>query len=740
MSYAVDKVKLILRSNGEWVEGNEEWFYVCTNETVEHRVKLYSNFGELKVVYKHDGELLMLTDDEHVSGFMEFSGNSRKPPILFVYADYSMCDGGGTSNTRTQEGANESQMQLSNINPTNSHDHTYGLNDYYPKVVPETQQQQEGQQQPDDEEEDRTTNRGCANDESHVFNLSFAGIALDDDSEDDEEEDDEEDEEGVILRGGVNDYFEMPVFVPTPEVSTTTNQTVPYNRSSRIKKGQVFETKNEMIIELGIKCLQEGFKHQTHRSTEDRANRAYRPPDIVDDINQQFGLSLGYANGWRARWNALDSIKGSHSESFTRLPAYLYNLELTNPGTQTSKRVDSKGHFEECFVALSVAIHTFLQNLRRVLIIDAAHLKGPYLGTMFLVVAMYGNNNIVPIAFGVGRSETAEEWTWCLSMLKRCIDYFLPKTNLQQNKEMEYSGNISEVGFGRKEEKNPDDDVPMWILRNRQHELMLKELFEKPVVNQSSLQQKDETMDEQSDDDFWEDFERILQEGYEEEAPKEDQSRIQPKSANQQGENQNSKWYATLPGGSHKGKSVSPDYFLQKTNLEQNKEMEYSGNISEAVFVNLAPRRRDASINAAITAIFPNSHHALCCRHLVMNVRSRYPRIKVFKTPYWKACKAYTTYVFDRMMNILRVAIPDGAQLMEEVGVDRWSRAYFPGIWYNIMTSNSVESINAMARFARRLPIVGLNEYFRAFQQEWYIIRRAKAGLATLNNEFYITL
>ncbi|KAJ9552354.1 hypothetical protein OSB04_016399 [Centaurea solstitialis] len=319
------------------------------------------------------------------------------------------------------------------------------------------QQQQQGQQQADDEEEDRTTNRGCADDEAHVFNLSFAGIALDNDEED-EEDDDEEDDEGVTLREGVNDYFEMPVFVPTLEVSTTTNQTVPYNRSSRIKNVKFLKRKNEMIIELGIKCLPEGFEHRTHRSSKDRykvlcvnsgcalracvptmfhlrnfndvhtcsrtqlnsnhrqatkkvlgalkkqkflrANRTYQPRDIVDDINQQFGLSIGYATGLHARWNALDSIRGSPSESFTRLPAYLYtNL---NEGRH-------EGHFEECFVALGVAIHIFLQNLRRVLIIDAAHLKGPYLGTMFLVVAMDGNNNIVPIAFGVGKSETSEE-------------------------------------------------------------------------------------------------------------------------------------------------------------------------------------------------------------------------------------------------------------------------------------------------------------------------------------------
>ncbi|KAJ9539485.1 hypothetical protein OSB04_032218 [Centaurea solstitialis] len=68
----------------------------------------------------------------------------------------------------------------------------------------------------------------------------------------------------------------------------------------------------------------------------------------------------------------------------------------------------------------------------------------------------------------------------------------------------------------------PDDDVPMWVLRKRQHESTLKELLEKPMANRSSLQQKvnrpyvtsedfnsslilqDETMDEQADDrPYW---------------------------------------------------------------------------------------------------------------------------------------------------------------------------------------------------------------------------------------------
>ena len=116
----------------------------------------------MKVLYKNDGELLMLTNDQHVSGFMDFASHSRKPPTLFVYVDYLMCnegDSGGTSNTTNQEamytsqGVNESQMQQSS-DPRHIPDPTYGLSDYYPDVVLETQQQ-DGQQEDEDEDERR---------------------------------------------------------------------------------------------------------------------------------------------------------------------------------------------------------------------------------------------------------------------------------------------------------------------------------------------------------------------------------------------------------------------------------------------------------------------------------------------------------------------------------------------------------------------------------------------------------
>ncbi|GJV60047.1 putative reverse transcriptase domain-containing protein [Tanacetum coccineum] len=66
-------------------------------------------------------------------------------------------------------------------------------------------------------------------------------------------------------------------------------------------------------------------------------------------------------------------------------------------------------------------IRTFVLHMRPLIIIDGAHLKGEFLGTMYLAVAMDGNNQILPLAYGVGKSETFRSWDWFLTKLKECI-------------------------------------------------------------------------------------------------------------------------------------------------------------------------------------------------------------------------------------------------------------------------------------------------------------------------------
>ncbi|GKA74358.1 transposase, MuDR, MULE transposase domain protein [Tanacetum coccineum] len=97
------------------------------------------------------------------------------------------------------------------------------------------------------------------------------------------------------------------------------------------------------------------------------------------------------------------------------------NDEQKNKGTVTRIKTDEKGVFEMLFIAIGASIRTFLNYLRPVLMIDAAHLKGLYKGTNMVVVAMDGNNQIVPIAFGICKWETYPCWSWWMSVLKECI-------------------------------------------------------------------------------------------------------------------------------------------------------------------------------------------------------------------------------------------------------------------------------------------------------------------------------
>ena len=56
------------------------------------------------------------------------------------------------------------------------------------------------------------------------------------------------------------------------------------------------------------------------------------------------------------------------------------------------------------------------------IIIDGAHLKGAYLGTNMIAVAMDDNNGILPLAYGVGAGETAEHWRWFLGNLRDSME------------------------------------------------------------------------------------------------------------------------------------------------------------------------------------------------------------------------------------------------------------------------------------------------------------------------------
>ncbi|GJS44540.1 transposase, MuDR, MULE transposase domain protein [Tanacetum coccineum] len=132
---------------------------------------------------------------------------------------------------------------------------------------------------------------------------------------------------------------------------------------------------------------------------------------------------------------------------------------------------------------------------------------------------------------------------------------------------------------------------------------------------------------------------------------------------------------------------------------------------------------RHYAIILSCKIVFPNSFHGFCCRHLMMNCGMQSERYKVL---YWSTCKAYTEQEFDRLMSDIQAVRPDAHHKLVEAGIEKWSRAKCPANRYNYMTSNSAESVNALTKEVRKIPITALMDWYRDRLRKWYYERREK--------------
>ncbi|KAL5549324.1 hypothetical protein UlMin_004555 [Ulmus minor] len=112
-------------------------------------------------------------------------------------------------------------------------------------------------------------------------------------------------------------------------------------------------------------------------------------------------------------------------------------------------------------------------------------------------------------------------------------------------------------------------------------------------------------------------------------------------------------------------------------------------------------------------------------QHLLHNIKNKFRGISVDML-YYQCAKAYRLCEFACLMNTLTLVQPQLGPYLQEVGYERWSRAYSEGRRYNIMTTNISECINAILVMERELPVTVLAEEIRSLVQRWHYERHTK--------------
>ncbi|XP_022883345.1 uncharacterized protein LOC111400140 [Olea europaea var. sylvestris] len=116
---------------------------------------------------------------------------------------------------------------------------------------------------------------------------------------------------------------------------------------------------------------------------------------------------------------------------------------------------------------------------------------------------------------------------------------------------------------------------------------------------------------------------------------------------------------------------------------------------------------RHNSIKNAIEKVYPGTCYGICSYHLLQNLKSRYGKLgKNITQTFNSAVRAYTLSEYDYNIQQLDTINGKIKSYLDGVGPAKWSRFHMPTNRYSTMTSNIVESVNAVTKSAKNYPIV----------------------------------
>ncbi|XP_010513344.1 PREDICTED: uncharacterized protein LOC104789323 [Camelina sativa] len=148
--------------------------------------------------------------------------------------------------------------------------------------------------------------------------------------------------------------------------------------------------------------------------------RGPRAIDLQRLLMAEHSVRISYWKAWKSREVAMEGAQGSSDNSYALLPTYLHLLQMANPGSivDLKTEVDAKGmqRFKYLFLAFGASVEGF-QFMKRVIVLDGAHLKGKYGGYLLTASSQDANFQVFPIAFAVVDGENDDAWEWFFRVL-----------------------------------------------------------------------------------------------------------------------------------------------------------------------------------------------------------------------------------------------------------------------------------------------------------------------------------
>jgi len=140
---------------------------------------------------------------------------------------------------------------------------------------------------------------------------------------------------------------------------------------------------------------------------------------IISFIQTSMGYNTTYRKTWLAKQQTIEDVYENWEQSYNRLSCLLQVMQTylsgfvnklkTSPITDGDDVLQNQQHFRKVLWTFKQCIDGF-SFCKPIVQVDGTFLYGRYKGTLLVVVAQDGRNNIFPIAFAIVEGETAEVW------------------------------------------------------------------------------------------------------------------------------------------------------------------------------------------------------------------------------------------------------------------------------------------------------------------------------------------
>ncbi|XP_021279815.1 uncharacterized protein LOC110413368 [Herrania umbratica] len=191
----------------------------------------------------------------------------------------------------------------------------------------------------------------------------------------------------------------------------------------------MFPSKVELKRALNMFTLKYHFGIRVKRSCKGRYEVGYKDKACKFGVRAMKLLEGEY---WQVQtfhklhMCTVDSLQGRFSTASAMIIGELMSHKLQANGIALRPKDiigEMKVQWElECLYGKAWAcIRGFRDVMRRMVTIDATHLKGRFKGVLFVTVCKDENECVYPVAFGISHVEDEDSWTWFLSKLHDAV-------------------------------------------------------------------------------------------------------------------------------------------------------------------------------------------------------------------------------------------------------------------------------------------------------------------------------